>query len=443
MATTERTLPFALDPREVPASAISTATLAAVAAVLLCYVSSSFQLADLFGLKRILQGVLIVPIAAAASYYIVTQSGRLLDPLILFALLRLATEIALRGNLSFVLDSISAVLALTVVTCVPEKSFDYAVGVLINLCGVFAVLAIVQWVLLANDPQLNTYVLGPIDEGEIQDTIRHPIALLGLVLQHEYTIGGITVGRMQSFAKEPSLNVIYFMLPASLALLRNTVASVLWGGVILIYCVLSLSGSVFLTCAFTAFWWLAMRVLSIRVVVPWGILLVMTAYLGALHFSALSFLQLLDVASQYGDFLSKSTSASARGAGAVSNTDEALLTPFGSTASTEVPGPWLVNSALAAGWLAVPILIWFLVRLGRELSDSYARTRPFSAPRLGTALLIGALATVLVFNDYQMGNYVGLVLLSMIYRTLRSRNERHARIESARETCNAATSPKR
>jgi hypothetical protein len=425
MATAE---PLVVAPRKGGQSAtsyvISVATLGAVATALLVYVSSSFQLADIFSAKRVLQVALIVPIGAVASYFVVSRPSRLLDPLILFAIAKLGTEAVLRGRFSYVLDSVSAVLALIVVGCVPVKSFDIAIRVIVTASGVLALMALLQWVILIYAPDMSVYVLSPIDEGEQQGAIRHPIALLGLGLEHQFTLAGMSVGRMQSFAKEPSLNVLYFMLPASLAFMRNSASSFLWGCVTLGYCVLSLSGSVFLACGFAGFWWVLSRLTSIKVVVPYGMLLVMCGYVAGLHStsSTLSILNAFDYLSQYGDFLSKGTSVTSRGQGAVTNTDAAMSSPFGSDTTAEVPGPWLSNSALNAGWLGVLFLVWFLVKLGRELEVFYAGAPRAGARRFGCVLFLGVLATVVVFNDYQMDNYVGLVLMAVMYRMIWLRN---------------------
>ena len=423
MATAEHLATSSLQGgRSAPASAVSIATLGAVAAVLLTYVSSSFQVADIFGMKRIVQIILICPIGAVAAYFMVSRPARLLDPLILFAFARVLTELVLRARVSYVLDSVTAALALLVIGGVSKRSFDVASRVLVTTSGIFALMALVQWLILIYSPDLNEYLLIPIDEGEHQDPIRHPIALLGLSSESEYTLAGMTVGRMQSFAKEPSLNVAYFMLPASFAFMRNSGASFVWGCVMLLYCVLSLSGSVFLACGFAAFWWLLTRVISIRAAVPYGMLSVMVAYVAGLHSSALSFLHFFDYLSQFGDFLNKGASATSRGQGALTNSDAALVSPFGGVTTADVPGPWLSNSALSAGWLGVIFLLWFLVRLGRELHGFYACSPRFSGQRIGCIMFLGVLATVLTFNDYQMGNYVGLVLMAFVYRNMWLRN---------------------
>ena len=427
MTTAERLGTSHLQPeRSASSHTISMATLAVVAAALLIYVSSAFQLADLFGVKRLAQVLLITPIGAVAAYFFVSRPARLLDPLGLFALVKLGTEIALRGGRwSYVLDSFSTVLALTVVICVPARSFETAAKLVVTVSGTLALLALIQVAILAYDPQLNMYVLQPVDDGEIQDYIQHPIALMGLNLQRSsstYSFWGITIARMQSFAKEPSLNVIYFMLPASLAFLLSSKASVWWGCVLLIYCVLSLSGSVFLACGFAGFCWLLSRVISMKAIVPYGMLVITAAYVVGLHFSALSILNVFSSISQYGDFLGKGRSLTSRTHSAVGNADAALAAPFGSATTADLPGPWLVTSALAAGWLGDLLLIWFLVKLGRQFEVFHAHSTPFGAQRFGGVLFMGALATALVFNDYQMSNYAGLLMMAFIYRTMHLRN---------------------
>ncbi|MGC2030978.1 MAG: hypothetical protein WA642_13250, partial [Steroidobacteraceae bacterium] len=128
--------------------------------------------------------------------------------------------------------------------------------------------------------------------------------------------------------------------------------------------------------------------------------------------------------SQYGDFFHKGASLTDRTGGAVLNMGAALGSPWGSATISDIPGPWLINSALAAGWLGVLSLILFLVGLGKQLDVFYANSRLRSTRALGVLLLLGALAMVVVFNDYQMGNYAGLILLAFIYRTIQLRNQR-------------------
>lgn len=423
MALTGYLAPARVD-ESAPRTAISTATIAVVAAALLIYVSQAFLIAEMLGVKRELQALLIIPIAIAAAYYFVSSPGRLLEPLICFSMVKLATEIALRGQWSYILDSLAAVFALTVLTCAPARSFEVGAKFVVMLAGILALMALVQWVILIGEPQLAKFVLVVSDEGVLESTVEHPIALLGIHEEQGYSFLGQPLGRMQSFAKEPSLNVLYFLLPACLAFLRNSRSSVLWGSTILTFCVLSLSGSVFLALAFAGICWLLLLISSIRFVLPYGILIFMGVFLFVVQYFGLEpLMNGIAAIAQFGDFFTKTASLTDRSSGAIANFDAALFSPLGSATLSDIPGPWLVNSALASGWLGVLMLVWFLRRLGQQLDIFHSNSRLLSARKLGSLLLLGALAMVIVFNDYQMGNYAGLVLLGFIYRTIQLRNE--------------------
>lgn len=408
-----------------PRVAFSMTTVAVVAAALLIYVSQAFLLTEVLGIKRLCQVFLTIPIAVTAAYYFVSRPGRLLDPLVCFCIVKLATEIALRGQVSYILDSVASLFALMVLACAPARSFEVGARTLVIFAGIMALMALIQWVMLLQDPGLSKFTFELSDEGVLLNVVDNPIAFLGLHGDPDYSLFGLPVVRMHSFAKEPSLNVIYFLLPASLAFLMNSWSSRLWGSVLLAFCVLSLSGSVFLTLAFAGVIWLLLHVSSIKFAVPWGMLIFTGAFLlGVQYFGLQPLMDGIEFIAQYGDFFNKGASLTDRTGGAVLNMSAALTSPLGRTTVSDIPGPWLINSALAAGWLGVLFLIRFLSRLGKELDTYYLRSRWLSARRVGSLLLLGALAMIIVFNDYQMGNYSGLILLAFIYRTIQLRNQR-------------------
>jgi hypothetical protein len=411
--------------RRAPRVAMSVATVAVVASALLIYVSQAFLLTEILGIKRLMQVLLIIPIAVAACYYFVSRPGRFFDPLIGFSVVKLATEIALRGQLSYILDGLASVFALMVLACAPAESFKAGVKFLVTFAGIMALMSLVQWAMIIEDPVLDKFVIEVSDDGAIINTIEQPIAVLALHGDEEYTLFGRPVVRMQSFAREPSLNVIYFMLPACLAFFMKSRLIGLWGAVLLAYSVLSLSGSVFLSLAFSGVMWLMLFVIPVRLALPYGMLSLMGAFLFAVKFFGLEpLMNAFEYLSQYGDFFHKGASLTDRTGGAILNTGAALASPWGSSTISDIPGPWLINSALAAGWLGVLLLILFLVGLGKQLDVFHANSRLLSARGIGVQLLLGALAMVVVFNDYQMGDYAGLILLAFIYRTLLLRNQR-------------------
>ena len=408
-----------------PRAAVSVTTFAIVASALLIYVSQAFLLSSILGIKRELQAILIIPIALAACYYIVSQPSRLAHPLIGFSMVKLGTELALRGQWSYILDSLASAFALVVLVCAPARSFEIGVKFLVRFAGILALMALVQWVMLFQDPTLAKFVIEVSDDGAMLNTIENPIALLALHGDLDYSLLGHQVVRMQSFGKEPSLNVLYFVLPACLAFLRNTRSTRLWGSIMLAFSVFSLSGSVFLSLGFSGIWFVLLRVTSIKFAVPWGMLVFMGAFLSAVKYFGLEpIMDAFTYIAQYGDYLNKGASLTDRTGGAVLNMGAALASPFGSSTPSDIPGPWLINSALAAGWLGVLCLVWFLSKLGQQLDVFYSNSRLVSGRALGSLLLLGAIAMVVVFNDYQMGNYSGLISLAFIYRTIQMGNQR-------------------
>ena len=407
-----------------PAFGVSLATVGLVASALLTYVSGSFLLAEVFGIKRYLQIILILPLATVSLRYLIARPGRLFEPLVCFVIVKTVTEIALRGQWLYVLDDLGALLALIAIFAAPTESVATGAKVLVRLAALLAVMALVQWFVLFFAPELGGYSLVASDQAVIQNTVKHPIALLGMFGELQFSFLGHDVARLQSFAMETSLNVVYFLLPASLAFLLNTVSSRILGTLILSFCVLSFSGSVYLALAFAAVWWLLLWIFSIRFVMLFGIPLSLVGYLVLID--RVGFDPLLEgIASlaQYGDFFAKTVSVTDRGISALANTQIALASPLGSTMRSDLAGPWLVNAALEAGWLGVVFLVLFLRKRGGQLEVLKRHCGPLSAARFGSLLLLGAMSVIIVFNDYQMSNYAGLVLLGLIYRTVQVQNE--------------------
>src|SRR5205085_2025373 len=86
--------------------------------------------------------------------------------------------------------------------------------------------------------------------------IRHPVTLLGLVNYNtEIQILGVSIPRIRSFAYEPSLHTLYFLFPAGMALLFKDKTR-LWAIPLLLFCVVSLSGSIMGTVGLALYAWL-------------------------------------------------------------------------------------------------------------------------------------------------------------------------------------------
>jgi hypothetical protein len=286
-------------------------------------------------------------------------------------------------------------------------------------------MALLQAVLLFFMPWLAQYGMRTSYETNLLvPEIRHPIALLGLFGEQQYVLFGRSVARFQSFAREPSLNVVYFLLPGALAFLVNSRMTRMFGVLIVMFCVVSLSGSIYLALGFSVVWFVLLWFVPLRSALVFGLPLAMVGYIVAVR--ALGLGPLFDAVAtiaQYADFLQKGASLTVRAEGADMSLSTAMGLPLGASAHPEVPGPWLINSSLEAGWLGALLLVWFLGRFATQLQIFDRATRPVSADKVGILLLLGAMSTVMVFNDYQMGNYTGIVMIGLLYRQLMIRNE--------------------
>ncbi len=401
----------------------SLATLALVAAALLIYTTGNFVVADLFNGKRVCEAVLMVPLGIAAAYYWVYRPRCFLDPLVWYVLVKTVIEIALRHEWIWVLDDLGTVLALTVVLVAPARSVVVSVKTLVAVAGTFAVMGCVQWFLLFFNPDWTRY--GLIDDnGVIRQSVEHPVALLGMFTGESYYLFGHTVTRLQSFATEPSLNVVYFLLPSSLALLLGTRTAIVFAAAMLLFAMLSLSGSVFLSLAFAGLWFLVVQVLSLQIAFLYGLPGVLGFYIYGLNrFGLEPLINAMSFLARFGDFLSKGESLVQRSAGAVMTLDAAFASPFGAAKHPSVPGPWFINGAAEGGWLGVVFQVLFLAKLARQVTILNRHTGRLSRPRLASVLLLGVMSTVVVFNDYQMSNYAGLVMLGFVFRFISLKNE--------------------
>jgi hypothetical protein len=139
--------------------------------------------------------------------------------------------------------------------------------------------------------------------------------------------------------------------------------------------------------------------------------------------------------------MSKKSSFTQRVGGAELSLGSVAGSPFGSPTLPETPGPWLVNGVLMAGWIGALMLVLFLWQLAGQLGTLDANRGRQLNVRIGTLLVIGAMTTVIVFNDYQMSNYPGLVLLGILYRMIEAQNQTDR--DAQRATAAARPAPPR
>lgn len=398
----------------------SLAAISVISVALLCFVMGKFQFFELLSLKRTLEALLLMPLLLGAVFYAAKSPALLLSPAIIFVANVLVLELVYRSNVLWVADQIYALLALIIIAAAPQKYIIAGAKWIVSLAAIFSVMAIAEFVILIFQPELRIHAEVFVGDDGLAVERFHPVILLGFVTGENYTIFGLNITRMRSFATEPSLLVLYSLLPFCLALLLRTRNSLILSLPILVFSVISLSGSVFLSIAFSLLFVLLCIVFSASVVIKFAPLFIFGAYLSYVASGSIGFDEFNALLLSYGDFLEKANSYRVRSEGTYQLFKRAVSSPFGSPQLPDLPTSIVISSALLGGWIGAVFLLRFLYQFARPFGQLYEREGASFRDKLAVAIFFGAITTTLVFSDYGMQNYAGLGMLMFILRIVRS-----------------------
>lgn len=395
---------------------LSVSTCAAVCSALLVWTTGSFLLLQLLGIRRGVQAILLVPVLVAALGVLIKRPHRLLNPLIAFIVVRLISELVWRADPRYVADCLSELAACAVITGISPTAARKGISALVGVAAVFAALAIVQQVTLFLFPRLFPLTMQLSPMGALLTGGSNPISWLGLCTAPNWVILGQPVGRCSSFVREASLLMVFFGLPACLALLVDTRRMRVAAAILLLAGMGALCGSLFLAIILAVAWWAVSKPIPVKRIFPYGILVVFVFFIYIVSTVGVQFL--VDTSIRLGSISSllvRTRSITDRISPALHSLSLLVRAPFGTAAIPDSSGPWLINVGLQCGWLGVSLLVLFLIKSGRAL-NWYYRSHPRSgAVRMGTFLYCGIMSTVLLFNDYQMIAYAGLTPLMFLY----------------------------
>lgn len=208
----------------------------APALALLFFTIGYFDFWDIFGLRLEVQVALLGILALIGPPIVLKFGGEVFkQPLFLLALSFLVVEMLfpLRQTwLNAVLGMGVTVALLALVFSLGGAYVSQVVKWIIILAIIFALFGIAQFFILLRSPELIEYTINPnyvdyidgiggsrtIVDLEGRDfRITHPITLLGMTTGKRPFLG-VTTTRVFSFAREPGLLIMYFLLPAVLAL---------------------------------------------------------------------------------------------------------------------------------------------------------------------------------------------------------------------------------
>lgn len=168
------------------------------------------------------------------------------EPIFLLTLSLLFSSIFFaRGEEDILFNSFN-VFIVAAVMCAEKKYADSMTISIILIATFFSLLGIFQFFILLLNPDLSPFVqFSSFEKQYLQhDNISlHPLMILGFATGEQYELFGISITRVHSFLKEPSMMVPYFLMPGILALSYK--GWVKWLSIpLILFSLLSFSGAV-------------------------------------------------------------------------------------------------------------------------------------------------------------------------------------------------------
>jgi len=212
------------------------ATMLVYCLVIFIFISDGFEL---FGqieegsatvLQRAIQFFVAMPIALGFLYCLHFNPIKLLTPLGIYLLIRLCIDIITQQKAPFLLEDILIIFALFIINTLPKESIFLAIRLIIRITTAFALLALIKILIVLLFP-------GLVNSPSLSWMGRSTEVLI---------IGPLIFGRSSSFAAEPSLNVLFFIMPAILSIFIYNTYKTKYFLILMTFSILSFSGSVFL-----------------------------------------------------------------------------------------------------------------------------------------------------------------------------------------------------
>lgn len=406
-----------------------------VAAAGLFFTMGQFEFLDVLGIKRPVQVLLLLFLAFAwAPFFLLGLRNALHEPLFLLLVAFLGIEVLVtKDTLTTIEMAVAASLSAITFSLKDEES-EILLKSIVAISLSFAVLGILQFVILVLFPELTPYTISyrlqPEKGGDYH--ISHPIAYLGMTSGEVRSVLGLLVTRGQSFLREPSLITAYFFLPALLSLTLQgkwKLAAV----PLVIFCMLSLTGSFYAVVLIFLVLFPFFRSARFRQrprFLTWapllGSLLAIFLILQTNFFEELVTLLFRNplIVSQIDllEFLDRWSSAIGR-----LQTVKAYIleAPLGGVVSSKIPTAvgLILFSYLKASVLGAGLMVGFLFQVFRE------NARRLAEGRLGaiTAALLAALfCQASFFSIYGLTTASGFLILALTLQRLRHLRERPA-----------------
>lgn len=398
--------------RPVRKISVSLATFLVYCLVIFIFISDGFELlgeteaGSATELQRGIQYFVAMPIAFGFLYCLHFNPIRLFTPLGIYLLIRLCIDIITEQKAPFLLEDMLIIFALVILNTLPKESIFLGIRLIIKITAACALLAFIKIVVVLLVPSL------------VNDSSLSWMGRSTEVLE----FGLLTFARSSSFAKEPSLNVLFFVMPAILSIFIYNTYNTKYFLILMTFSILSFSGSVILTVIVAILAIVLMTIntrINVKVFFPYTILLAVAVYFGILNtIQNSNIAESLDFGTINEGF-NKSESFQIRAT--LSSINYGLLkeNPLGlgyaNPRVMNIPNPLLVSVGISGGYISICLFLFYFFKMSSLMNRYKKQLMSNFNSILGLGLLIGALFNFLVFNDYLIINYTGMVILTLTY----------------------------
>jgi hypothetical protein len=390
----------------------------AVLIALSLFVVGRFGFFDILGLKRLFELLIFVPLSFFGILIGLRAPKKLLNPFFLLPCSFLLVQLSWNWDPLLIADLFSSILIVALILTLGENFSDLLLRYIIRIATFFAVLGIIEFLIMLLKPTLAGQILLFYDNysGSNVPVIQNGWQLLGLADGTSYHLWGMAVTRLRSFTSEPSLLVGYFLVPGALGLTYQRKYPLL-GMICIFFCVCSLAGSVFVAMAFSVmiFCLLMMKSSRLYILLPFFMLAIFVWILDT-HYGDL-ILMTKTTGGSY-DFLDKTHSAEMRFSYIRDFIPKVLASPFGLTEEIHQPLGLIVGAMARGGVIGLVLIMLILLKLYSRLAFLLVSKYLHTLQKIGLSIVYGSFLAGVLYLDNCFAQTYGFALIILTYNRL-------------------------
>lgn len=377
---------------------------------ILLYTMGFFAFFEMIGIKREVELLLLIPVILYALTRLKKKciyTSKINWLIILFIL----HEILYDGTMLRILDLSAALIVCSIIISSQKITTMRITQYVAIITSIFAVMSLTQFVIYKIDPSLGYYDIVRIDSQDTEkrtNYIDNPINLLGMVEFRDKD----AVGRPHSFAYEASLLLLYFLLPAVLALTYEKFSKI-FPFLSIAFCIIAGAGTTIIGVLIFSLYYiiyiLNKRLVKYLIWMPLLLVFIVYTFLKIVSIDAL--LSLFNYVAQYSALFDKETSLTVRVGEYLFYFSELASHPFGLTENLRSSVGAFIASGLRGGWIALILFCYIFIDISKKILSISVAQRNRARVMI---LLFSILTTIMLVADYGFFHFFGFVLLTMI-----------------------------